>query len=785
MKKLVLLLWCTFFSFALAAQEKKPTVSGYVKDLVSGESLPGAVVSLSGANVKNSANSYGFFSLSAKRGRYELIVSYVGYTTRNIEVDLLKDTTLNIGLEPASNMMSEVVVSGSRRDNVSRPVSVQPLSIAEIKQLPPFLGEADLIKSFQLLPGVTAVGDGASGFNVRGGGVDQNLVLLDEAPLYFTSHLFNLFSVANPDAVKDAALYKTEMPARFGGRLSSVMDIHLKDGNNQRLGVEGGIGLIASRLMVEGPLKKDKSSFIVSARRSYTDLLTKSFGGEDIKDNSIYFYDLSAKVNIALGSKDKLFVSGYFGKDRIDAANRFLLQWGSSTGTLRWNHVFSPRLFANTSVLYSDYKYRLGNTSESSASGFIWNAGIKDYTFKNDFSWYLNSLNNIHFGFDLQLHEFQPGIAEPSGAASAFNTIRMDPQRAAEYNLYWDHELTVTEAISVEYGLRANLFQSLAKDGTIIYDYVGATGERKLPVNGQSFADWKVIKNYLSLQPRLALKVQLNEESSLKAAYSRATQNLHLVSNTISSSPLDIWTPSSYNVKPEIADQFSLGYFRDLKERKYSASVEMYYRKLGNQIDYIDGAETLLNEHLPGDMLFGTGRAYGAEFYLRKNSGRLNGWGSYTLGRTERRIEGLNQNEYYPAPYDKTHNLVLVGVYQAGPRLSLSATYNFATGAPATLPDARFEFEGVPVQNNTERRRNNYRISNYHRLDLSATLKNRRRPGRRFSSEWVFSAFNALNRRNAFTVYMRQNEDQPANLEAVRFSMFGSVIPSVTWNFKF
>ncbi len=782
-KLLFFLLLCS--CYVLQAQVRKRTLSGHVKDLVSGESLPGAVIAVSESSYKTSSNSYGFFSISVPAGKIRVAFSYVGYRTSIIDLSLSADTALEMKLEPVANIMNEVVVSGARRENVSRPISVQPLTVAEIRQLPPFLGEADLIKSFQLLPGVSSVGDGASGFNVRGGGVDQNLVLLDEAPLYFTSHLFNLFSVANPDAVKDASLYKTEMPARFGGRLSSVMDIHLKDGNNQKFGAEGGLGLIASRLMVEGPLIKDKSSFIVSGRRSYTDLLTKTFGSGDIKDNSVYFYDLSAKINIALSNKDKLFLSGYFGKDRIDAANRFLLQWGSSTGTFRWNHVFNPRLFANTSVLYSDYRYKLGNTTANSASGFIWNASIVDYTFKNDYMWYPANLGNVHFGFDVQLHDFKPGTAEPTSVASALNTITMPPQRAAEYNLYWDHELNISDAFSVEYGLRYNVFQSLAHGQTTIYDYEGTTGLRKLPVNARVFENWENIKTYGSLQPRIAVKYQLNGESSLKAAYSRATQNLHLVTNTISSSPLDIWTPSSYNVKPEHADQFSLGYFREISEHQYSASAELYYRRLHNQIDYIEGAETLLNEDLPGDMLFGKGRAYGAELYLRKNAGRLNGWVSYTLGRTERLIEGINNNEYYPAQYDKTHNLILVGVFQAKPRLSLSATYSFATGAPATLPDAQFEFEGIPVQSNTANMRNNYRIPSYHRLDISATLKNKKKEGKRMTSEWVFSLFNALNRKNAFSIYMRQNEDHPAQLEAVRFSMFGSVIPSVTWNFKF
>jgi len=777
------LLFPTILTTAYA--QKKVTISGYLKDAVSGESLAGALIIIQETGVKASANNYGFYSLSLSAGDYKLTYSYMGYQQEQRSVSLMRDTTLSVSLGPSSNMMDEVVVSSSsKNNNVSKPISVAPLTMVKVKQLPAFLGEADLIRSFQLLPGVSTVGDGASGFNVRGGGVDQNLVLIDEAPLYFTSHLFNLFSVANPDAIKDAALYKTEMPARFGGRLSSVLDIRMKDGNNQDWNFAGGLGLIASRFTAEGPLKKDKSSMIISARRSYTDVLTKQSSDPAIKDNSIYFYDLSTKLNFTLSNKDRLFISGYFGKDNIEAAKSFLLQWANGTGTVRWNHIFNPRLFSNTSAMYSSYKYRLG-AYQDPATSFTWDASIIDYSLKNAYTWYPNSRNTIYFGAEIGLHDFMPGGAKPSNDNSIFNYTQMPGQRAAEYNLYWDHEIALSDVISMEYGLRYSAFQSLAKGETVISDYEGPIGERKKPVNQRTFSDWQSIKWYHNLQPRVSVKIQAGEEASVKASFSRTAQNLHLVSNTISSSPLDIWTPSAYNVKPEIADQGSIGYFKNLKDNKYEASVELYYRKLYNQIDFIDGAETLLNEDLPGDMLFGNGRALGSEFYLKKNTGRLNGWISYTLSRTERKINGINNDAYFPAKYDKTHSLVLVAVYELKPRIVLSGTYNFASGIPATLPDGRFEFDNFPVQYNSENSRNNYRIPSYHRLDLSATFKKKPVPGRKFTSEWVVSMFNALNRRNAFSMYVRQNEDRPTELETVRFSMFGSVIPSVTWNFKF
>lgn len=783
--KMVYIALLLLFTKTATGTDKGISISGYVKDAVTGESLAGALVSVAGTNVKASANGYGFYSLTVRPGNYKVFYSYVGYERKEVLVSMKRDTVLNVNLAPSSNMMNEVVISSvSRKDNVSRPVNVAPLSMVTVKQLPPFLGEPDLIRSFQLLPGVSTIGDGASGFNVRGGGVDQNLVLLDEAPLYFTSHLFNLFSVANPDAIKDAALYKTEMPARYGSRLSSVLDIRMKDGNIKEWKASGGLGLIASRLTVEGPIKKDKSSMIISARRSYTDLITKQSSDPDIKDNSIYFYDVSAKLNFALSEKDRLFVSGYFGKDKIEVTNRFLLQWGNGTGTVRWNHIFNPRLFSNVSMIYSDYKYRLGVMSNP-ATSFDWKAGIIDYSLKNAYSWYPNSKNNIFFGAEASLHEFSPGKATPGSVNSIFNTIEMPGQRAADYNLYWDHEVIVSDALSMEYGLRYTAFQSLSKGETTVSDYMGTTGERKEPVNQRVFKDWSTIKWYQNLQPRVSLKVRTGEDASVKASYSRTAQNLHLVSNTISSSPLDIWTPSSYNVKPETADQVSAGYFRNFKENKYETSVELYYRKLYNQMDFVDGAETLLNEDLPGDMLFGAGRAYGAEFYLKKNTGRLNGWISYTLGKTERKIDGINNNEYYPAKYDKTHSLVLVTVYQLKPGITLSGTFNFATGTPATLPDGQFEYDGFPIQYNSGNFRNNYRIPSYQRLDLSATFKKKELPGRKYTSEWVVSLFNALNRKNAFSVYLRPDEDHPETLETVRFSMFGSIIPSVTYNFKF
>ena len=768
-----------------ALGQKKVTISGHFKDAANGEVLQGASISVKNTSTKASTNNYGFYSLTLSPGKYTLTYSYVGYEIQEKNIEISKDTTINIRLKSSSREMQEVVINnnGSRKnDNVRRPITATALSVNTIRQLPPMLGEADVIKSFQLMPGVTTVGEGAAGFNVRGGSVDQNLILLDEAPLYFTSHLFNLFSVTNPDAMRDAVLYKSDMPARFGGRLSSVLDTRMKDGNNQRWSATGGLGLIASRLTVEGPIKKDKSSIIISGRRSYTDLLTKQSSDPEMKDNSIYFYDLSAKANFTLGSKDRLFISGYFGKDYLSAAKQFFMQWGNGTGTLRWNHVFNPRLFSNTSVIYSDYKYQLGVLNDPSNS-FTWKAGIIDYNIKEGFTWYPDSKNTMYFGAEAALHDFSPGTAFPTDDRSIFNTIKVQGERAADYSAYWDHEVQPSEAFSFEYGLRYSVFQSIADGKTTVFDFAGAAKQKKNAIAEKTFNDKEVIKTYHNLQPRVSFKLKVGEDASIKGSYSRTAQNLHLMSNTVASSPLDIWKPSSYNIKPELSNNFSTGYFRNFKNNKYEFSTEIYYRTMKHQLDFIDNAQTLLNDTLAASMVSGDGRAYGAEFFLKKNEGRLNGWISYTLSKVEKKNE--LQSGYYPARFDKRHVLSLVGMYKLKPRLNLSATYNFSSGTPTTLGDRKFEFDGIPVQYNSTSERNNFRVNAYHRLDLSATLKKKTVPGRRYSSEWVFSIYNATARKNPFSVYVRQNEDQPQNLEAVQFSVFGTIIPSATWNFKF
>ncbi|HYK77142.1 MAG TPA: TonB-dependent receptor [Daejeonella sp.] len=788
----LLLLFLLLLPAALMAQTvaKTPggkfTISGHIKDASNSENLIGAIVSVKGTQISVATNPYGFYSLSLNEGKYTLEVRYMGYETFEKTIDLKKNESVEFQLQPAQNQMQEVVISADKANkNVQNTqMGAVTVSVKSVKQLPALLGEADVIRTIQLLPGVSTVGEGAPGYNVRGGGVDQNLVLLDEAPVYNGSHLLGFFSVFNPDAVKDLNLLKSEMPARFGGRLSSMLDVRMKEGNAKDYSVSGGIGTVSSRLLAEGPLQKDKSSFIVAGRRSYADLFLKLSSDSNLRNTSVYFYDLSAKLNFSLSPNDRLFVSGYSGRDVNKLGKVMNMNWGNATTTMRWNHIYNPKLFSNISLIYSNYDYMLG-ASRNEAESFDWKSNIVDYSVKGSWGWYLNPSNTIYYGLDVLRHDFSPGKARPTGSGSAFNEIYMPSKRAYDYALFWDHESRLSRQFSFQYGVRYSVIQLVSDGNTTVYDYVGETGKRKTPINPVNYQDGETIQWYHNLEPRFTAKWQTSSTSAVKASYTRTVQNLHYMSNTIAATPLDIWLPGSPNIKPQLADQVSAGYFYAHPQNVWEASAEIYYRDLKNQIDFVSGAETLLNKDIEGDMLFGNGRAFGSEWMLRKNTGRLNGWISYTLSRAERKIEGINNNQYYPAKYDKTHMLSLVGIYEYKPRTVFSATFTYSTGAPATFPDNRFDFDGFPVQHNSENSRNGYRLPAYHRLDLAATFKGKTIPGRRYHSEWVVSLYNALGRKNPYSIYFRQNEDVSSQTEAVRYAIIGGIVPSVTWNFKF
>ncbi|GGN09022.1 collagen-binding protein [Dyadobacter beijingensis] len=770
-----------------ALAQNRHSVSGYVKDNSNGEGLIGVSVYVREAETGVVTNPYGFYSLTLPDGKYTLVFTYIGYQKVTREVVLDGDKTVSIEMSDESNQLSEVTISTQKEDENVRSIemSVNKVEMKTIRKMPALLGEVDLIRSIQLLPGVTTVGEGASGFNVRGGDVSQNLVLLDEAPVYNSSHLFGFFSVFNPDAVKDVKLIKGGIPSQYGGRISSILDVRMKEGNAKKREINGGIGSIFSRLTYEQPFAKGKGSFIVAGRRSYIDILAKPFLNSDLKDSKFYFYDLTAKVNYQLGNKDTFYASGYFGKD-VFGGGDFGFGWGNATATARWNHIFSNKLFMNLTGYYSNYDYNLGqNQNKPDAKDkFDWKSKIISTSIKPDFTYYITPNNQLTFGGQYIYYDTRPGKATFVSEGD-MQDISLEPRYADESALYVGNELKFGDRISLQYGVRYSYFRSLGP--ATEYEYAGTEkGKRKDPVfPGTEYKRGDVIKSYGNLEPRAALNIGITSNASIKASYNRTSQYLHLLSNTAASSPLDVWTLSGIHIKPEKADQVALGWFQNFQDNTYEASVELYYKKMYNQIDYVPASDLLLNEYFVGDLLFGKGRAYGAEFYLKKNKGRLTGWLSYTLSRTERLVESINNDDWFPARFDKPHNITAVAIYELTKRLSLSSNFTIQSGTPATFPTNRYTSGGFVIGNNYNGLRNNSRIPAYHRLDLAATLKSKRKLFKVGEGEWVFSVYNVYNRRNPFSVYTRVNEDNPLKTEAVRYSVIGNFIPSITYNFKF
>ena len=778
--------WLLLISVAANAQNKQ-TVSGFVKDMSNGEGLIGVSVYVREAETGVVTNPYGFYSITLPNGPYTLVFTYMGYQKITKSVTLDSDKTESVEMKEESNDLAEVTISTKKEDeNVkSMEMSVNKVEMKTIRKMPALLGEVDLIRSIQLLPGVTTVGEGASGFNVRGGDISQNLVLLDEAPVYNSSHLFGFFSVFNPDAVKDVKLIKGGIPSQYGGRISSILDVRMKEGNAKKREINGGIGTIFSRLTYEQPFGAGKGSFIVAGRRSYIDILAKPFLNKDLRDSKFNFYDLTAKVNYRLGNKDTFFASGYFGKD-VFGGGDFGFGWGNATATGRWNHIFSNKLFMNLTAFYSNYDYSLGQNQndENAKDKFDWKSKIISKSIKPDFTYYLTPKNQLSFGGQYISYDSRPGKA--IAVSEGENTdISLEPRYADESALYIGNEQKLTDKISLQYGLRYSYFRSLGS--ATEYDYLEIKpGERKLPVMpGKVYEKGDVIKSYGNWEPRFSVNIGVSASTSIKASYNRTAQYVHLLSNTAASSPLDVWTLSSQNIGPEKADQVALGWFQNFGNNMYEASVEVYYKKLYNQIDYVPGSDLLLNQYVAGDLLYGKGRAYGAEFYLKKNKGKLTGWVSYTLSRTERLVETINNNDWFPARFDKPHNFTSVAIYELRKRLTVSANFTIATGTPATFATNRYVVNGWALGNNYEGKRNNSRIPAYHRLDLAATLKSKKKLFGTGEGEWVFSVYNVYNRRNPFSVYTRVNEDNALKTEAVRYSVIGNFIPAITYNFKF
>ena len=794
MKIIQILTLLVLLSFKSLSQERF-TLNGYITDSESGESLIGATVFINEINSGTVTNPYGFYSITLDEGNYNIDFRYIGYNTISREINLSSNTKIDIELASSDIQLESVVVSDVAEDyNISSiEMSTSKLDMSKVTEIPTFLGENDIIKAIQLLPGVSSVGEGASGFNVRGGSVGQNLVLLDEAPVYNSSHLLGFLSVFNPDAVKDLKLYKGGIPSRYGGRISSILDIRMKDGNKKKVQLSGGIGTIFSRLTLESPIVKDKSSFILALRRSYADVLAKPF----LKNSNFFddgaalnFYDITAKSNFELNENNTLYISSYVGRDvfKFDARQGF--NWGNRTGTVRWNHLFNDRLFSNFTAIYSNYDYQLAFGSDD-RNKFEWDSNVETYNFKPEFTYFVNTNNELSIGAELINYRFEP--ANAIGVSDGEITdITLPDKYAFEGALYVGNEQKIS-SLTLSYGLRYSLYSYYGPGDRYEFGEPIFSGDRRPLISVSKVEGRESIKNYSSLEPRLSMNILLGKSSSVKASYNRMTQYIHLLSNTAASSSLDVWTPSTNNIKPEIADAYVIGYFKNFKNNTYEASIELYYKDLQNQIDYIDGADLLINKYLEGDLLTGIGRAYGLEFLFKKNRGRFNGWLSYTIGRSELKIDGINKFQWYPTRYDQTHNFKITSTYKISDRVQFSGNFVYLTGTPVTFPSSKFVIQGFVIPHNASNSRHQFRIPDYHRLDFSVTIKGRdeKKNGkaRKNDSELIIGVYNVYNRRNPFSIYFSQGDgmvtDSYVPGEVTRLSIIGSFVPSITYNFKF
>lgn len=788
MKNLVLLLM--LFTATLSAQDDY-TISGTIKDISNGETLFGASVFLEGTTIGGVTNEYGFYSITAPEGNYILAISYLGYAEIREEFMLNSNQKMNFEIKEITTKLIEIVVTAEEPEMalLRKPqMSVSQLNIKTVKQMPMVLGEVDVLKSIQLLPGVTNNGEGSSGFNVRGGAVDQNLVLLDEAIIYNTSHLLGFFSVFNADAIKDMKLYKGGIPARFGGRTSSVLDIRQKDGNSKNFALTGGIGIISSRLAAEGPLFGDKGSFLIAGRGSYAHLLLKAADEE----NSANFYDLNLKTNYNFNKNNKLFLSGYFGRDNFDFNGNFTSSYGNISGNLRWNHIFNDRLFSNASAIFSRYDYDLG----IDVFEFDWTSSIKNYNLKYDLKYYASDAFKLNFGASAIYYDFDPGQIKPTTDASPINPLQLDQKKAFESAIYVDAEHKLTDRLTAQYGVRYSGFSRLggqamkdyANGQPVVYNNLLGIYQRGQDIGETNFDKGETIKDFGNFEPRASLAYQLNESSSIKAGYSRVAQYIHLLSNTTSVTPLDVWTPSGKHIKPQLSDQYALGYFKNFQEKLYSLEVEGYYKTTVNRIDYIDGSDLIGNNTIETEILNGESRAFGLEILARKNEGRLTGWASYTISKSEQRTlggsaggPGINDGNWYNTAHDRTHDFSLTGAYHLNDKWSVGSNLVFQTGRPVTYPNGQYTYEDLSIASYSDR--NSDRLPAYHRLDLSATYKPNRKPDNRWKGEWVFGLYNVYNHKNAASISFGQNVETGAN-EATRTAIFG-IVPSVTYNFKF
>lgn len=793
---------------AKARTPAKFTVSGTIRSAKTGETILGATVHIEGRTtslatneesttypataVTTATNEYGFYSIilpagspgssgSAPTNRtaspaapYRLTITAIGFKSQTLDFTLNSDLTENIQLdEEAKDLQQVTVVAAANSRSLQSPqMGLEKLNIKEANKIPVIFGERDILKTIQLLPGIKSAGDGNSGFYVRGGAADQNLILLDEAVVYNPSHLLGFFSTFNSDAIKNIDVYKGGMPAQYGGRLSSVVDVKMNEGNNKDYGVNGGIGIISSRLTAEGPIQKDKSSFLVSGRRTYADVFLKLSPDSTINKSQLYFYDLNAKANYIFGDKDKLYLSGYFGRDVLAQSNIAGINWGNTTATLRWNHLFSTRLFSNTSLIYSNYDYKIHDNENGNDYDIF--SQIRDWNLKEDLQWYAGTKNTLTTGLDAIFHTIRPGEITAIGADAGINSIALQRRYSLENAIYATDTWKATDRLNLTYGLRLSAFSVL---GAGDYYNFNASGQA---IDTLHYRSGQIVKTYVNPEPRIAASYQLDPTTSIKASYVRNTQNLHLISNNTASNPTDKWVANTNVIKPEIADQWAIGYYKNLAENRYELTVETYYKAMQNQIDYRNGANVFTNHPIESELLFGKGRAYGIEFLLKKRVGRLTGWISYTLSKTQLRINGINNNRWYNARQDRTHDIAIVGVYEINKKWNFSADWVFYTGDAVTFPNGKYTVNGDVYFYYTNR--NAYRMPDYHRLDFSFT--DQLKKTKRFSSELVFGVYNAYGRENAYQISFRESPTNPDVTQALETSLFRWV-PSISYNFKF
>lgn len=786
-----ILLWFFFtlcFNITSINAQEKFTLSGTIVEEKSNETLIGVNIIIPEIPAGTTTNEYGFYSITLPKGTYNITISYLGFTSKTETITLSKNISKNYALVDSIENLDEIVITDNiEKINIQAPqMSVNKLTASSIKEIPVVLGEADIVKAITLLPGVTNAGEGSSGFNVRGGSVDQNLILLDEAIIYNSSHLFGFFSVFNPDAIKDLKLYKGGIPARYGGRVSSVLDIYQKEGNSKEFHMNGGIGIVSSRLLAEGPIKKDKGSFLFGGRSSYAHIFLPLF---DI-DNVAYFYDLNTKLSYKVNDRNNIYLSGYFGRDVFKIDDTFENTYGNAVLNFRWNHLFSEKLFSNLSFIYSDYYYDL----KLNFVEFDWVSGIQNFNLKYDFKHYLNDKFKLQYGLNSIYYKFNPGDIKPTVESSGINPFKLTNKYAFENALYLDAEHKISEKLALSYGLRLSAFYRLGQDELNIYENNEAVlfnddfqiYEKAQPIDSETFKRSDVIAKFFNLEPRASLAYQINSTSSIKTSYNRMSQYLHLLSNTSSPTPLDVWTPSGKYVKPQLLDQFALGYFKNLNNN-YSLEIESFYKTVKNRIDYIDGANLIANNAIEQVILNGEAKAYGLEMLLRKNNGKFKGWLAYTLSRSEQKTKGrtstelgINNGNWYKTPYDKTHDVSFTGSYELNRKWKLNANFLFQTGQPATFPNGQYQFNGIiiPSYNN----RNSDRLPSYNRLDISATYVPKPDKNKGWQSYWVFGIYNAYNRKNATSITFNRNYETGVN-EASRLSIFG-IVPSVSYNFK-